>query len=68
MTVIKMPKTDSAEWKARVELAATFRIANRLGWNEGIANHFSVQVGPDRYLLNPYELQDRKSTRLNSSH
>ena len=51
--VLKMPQKDSAEWKARVELAATFRIANRLGWNEGIANHFSVQVGPDRYLLNP---------------
>ena len=45
---LKMPKTDSAEWKARVELAATFRIANRLGWNEGIANHFSVQIAPDR--------------------
>ncbi|MBM3548856.1 MAG: aldolase [Alphaproteobacteria bacterium] len=65
MTVIKMPKTDSAEWKARVELAATFRIANRLGWNEGIANHFSVQVGPDRYLLNPYELHFREVTASN---
>ena len=65
MTVIKMPKTDSAEWRARVELAATFRIANRPGWNEGIANHFSVQVGPDRYLLNPYELHFREITASN---
>jgi ribulose-5-phosphate 4-epimerase/fuculose-1-phosphate aldolase len=65
MTVIKMPKTDSAEWQARVELAATFRIANRLNWNEGIANHFSVQVGPDRYLLNPYELHFREITASN---
>ncbi len=65
MTVIKMPKTDSAEWKARVELAATFRIANRLGWNEGIANHFSVQIAPDRYLLNPYELHFREITASN---
>ena len=65
MTVIKMPKTDSAEWRARVELAATFRIANRLGWNEGIANHFSVEIAPDRYLLNPYELHFREITASN---
>ena len=60
--VLKMPQKDSAEWRARVELAAAFRIANRLGWNEGIANHFSVQVAPDRYLLNPYELHFREIT------
>jgi ribulose-5-phosphate 4-epimerase/fuculose-1-phosphate aldolase len=63
--VLKMPQKDSAEWKARVELAATFRIANRLGWNEGIANHFSVAIGPDRYLLNPYELHFREITASN---
>jgi len=61
----KLPQIDAAEWKARVELAATFRIANRLGWNEGIANHFSVQVGEDRYLLNPYELHFREITASN---
>jgi ribulose-5-phosphate 4-epimerase/fuculose-1-phosphate aldolase len=66
MTAVrKIPQTDSAEWKARVELAATFRIANRLGWNEGIANHFSVQVGDDRFLLNPYELHFREITASN---
>ncbi len=63
--VLKMPQKDSAEWKARTELAATFRIANRLGWNEGIANHFSVQIAPDRYLLNPYELHFREVTASN---
>jgi ribulose-5-phosphate 4-epimerase/fuculose-1-phosphate aldolase len=54
--------TDAAEWKARVELAAAFRIANRLGWNEGIANHFSMIVPgtTDRFLLNPYELHFRE--------
>ena len=66
MTAIrKIPQSDAAEWKARVELAATFRIANRLGWNEGIANHFSVQIAPDRYLLNPYELHFREITASN---
>ena len=63
--VLKLPQKDSAEWKARVELAATFRVANRLGWNEGIANHFSVQIAPDRYLLNPYELHFREITASN---
>ena len=50
--------TDAAEWEARVQLAAAFRVANKLGWNEGIANHFSMVVPgtTDRFLLNPREL------------
>lgn len=56
---------EQPETKSRVELAAAFRIANRLGWNEGIANHFSVQIAPDRYLLNPYELHFREITAAN---
>ena len=49
---------DAAEWQARIHLAASFRLANRLGWNEGIANHFSMIVPgtADRFLLNPREL------------
>ena len=56
-TVSNAPAAD-AEWQARVELAAAFRLANRLGWNEGIANHFSMIVPgtTDRFLLNPREL------------
>jgi ribulose-5-phosphate 4-epimerase/fuculose-1-phosphate aldolase len=66
MTVVgKIGPSDAAERQARIELAACFRIANRLGWNEGIANHFSVQVAPDRYLLNPYELHFREITASN---
>ncbi len=59
--------TDAAEWEARVHLAAAFRIANRLGWNEGIANHFSMVIPgqPDRYLLNPRELHFREITASN---
>ena len=41
---------DAAEWKARVELATAFRLANRLGWNEGIANHFSMIVRVERSM------------------
>jgi ribulose-5-phosphate 4-epimerase/fuculose-1-phosphate aldolase len=66
MTVVhRIGAADAAERQARLELAACFRIANRLGWNEGIANHFSVQIAPDRYLLNPYELHFREITASN---
>lgn len=66
MTAIRrIGPAESPERQARIELAACFRIANRLGWNEGIANHFSVQVAPDRYLLNPYELHFREITASN---
>lgn len=58
---------DAAEWEARVQLAAAFRIANRLGWNEGIANHFSMVVPgtTDRFLLNPRELHFSEITASN---
>ncbi|MDQ0392903.1 ribulose-5-phosphate 4-epimerase/fuculose-1-phosphate aldolase [Labrys monachus] len=40
----------------RRELAAALRLAAKLDYNEGICNHFSVQVpGPEElYLFNPY--------------
>jgi ribulose-5-phosphate 4-epimerase/fuculose-1-phosphate aldolase len=40
----------------RRELAAAFRLAAKLEFNEGICNHFSVQVPgrEERYLINPY--------------
>lgn len=41
---------------ARIDLAAALRIAARLGFHEGICNHFSVALpgANDRFLLNPY--------------
>ena len=49
-----MPTTPS-ENQARIDLAAAFRWAARLGMHESIANHFSVAVSDDgtRFLLNP---------------
>jgi ribulose-5-phosphate 4-epimerase/fuculose-1-phosphate aldolase len=44
--------------QARIDLAACFRMAARLGMQEGICNHFSAMV-PDRddlFLVNPYGL------------
>jgi len=41
--------------QARVDLAAAFRQADRLGLGEGVCNHFSLLVPGtgDRFLLNP---------------
>ena len=43
-------------WQAKVELAACFRFAARLGMEEGICNHFSLMVPgyDDLFLVNPY--------------
>lgn len=41
---------------AREDLTATLRWAAHLGLNEGVCNHFSLAVGPDRYLINPQGL------------
>ena len=51
------PPTE-AERKARVELAAAYRIFAMLGWTEMIFNHITVRVpGPEvRFLINPFGL------------
>jgi ribulose-5-phosphate 4-epimerase/fuculose-1-phosphate aldolase len=47
-----------AEWKARVELAACYRIFAMLGWTELIYNHITVRLpGPGKhFLINPFGL------------
>jgi ribulose-5-phosphate 4-epimerase/fuculose-1-phosphate aldolase len=40
----------------RVDLAAALRGAARHGLNEGVCNHFSLEVSDDRYLINPQGL------------
>lgn len=35
------------------DLTAALRGAAGLGLNEGVCNHFSLEVAPDRYLINP---------------
>ncbi|HUQ14128.1 MAG TPA: class II aldolase/adducin family protein [Novosphingobium sp.] len=47
-----------AEWQARTELAACYRIFDKLGWSESLYNHISVRV-PDEdgaFLINPFGL------------
>lgn len=51
----EIERYDAAERQARIDLAAAFRWAVRLGFHEGIANHFSVAISDDgrRFLVNP---------------
>ena len=47
---------DNSERVGRVELAAAFRIAVRLGFHEGVCNHFSLALTDDgrEFLVNPH--------------
>src|SRR6185295_2294462 len=54
---IELPVSE-AERKARVELAAAYRIFDMLGWDQLIFNHITLRVpGPEhRFLINPFGL------------
>lgn len=49
-------KVSEEEWKARVELAALYRLVALHGWDDMIFTHISARVpGPDKhFLINPY--------------
>jgi ribulose-5-phosphate 4-epimerase/fuculose-1-phosphate aldolase len=56
-----------AEWEARVQLAACYRIFAYLGWSELIYNHISLRVpGEDgHFLINPFGLHYTEVTASN---
>ena len=47
-----------AEWEARQELAACYRVFAMLGWSEMIYNHITLKIpGEDgAFLINPFGL------------
>jgi ribulose-5-phosphate 4-epimerase/fuculose-1-phosphate aldolase len=55
---------NEAERKARIDLAACYRIFDMLGWVEMIFNHITLRVpGPEpRFLINPFGLHYREVT------
>jgi ribulose-5-phosphate 4-epimerase/fuculose-1-phosphate aldolase len=61
-----LPITD-AEWHARVQLAACYRIFDHLDWTEMIFNHITLRVpGEGRhFLINPFGLHYREVTASN---
>lgn len=56
--------SEEREWELRRDLAAVFRVAARLGWNEQIANHNSLMLpGPEpTFLINPRGMLFREIT------
>lgn len=48
-------KVSAQEWKARVDLAACYRLFDLYGLSDMTANHISARVpGEDAFLINPY--------------
>lgn len=48
-------KVSDAEWEARVNLAACYRLFDMYGLSDLTANHISARVpGEEAYLINPY--------------
>jgi ribulose-5-phosphate 4-epimerase/fuculose-1-phosphate aldolase len=58
MAYTRPERFPEAEWNARVQLAAAYRVFCLLGWTELIYNHLSLRVPgvPGQYLINPFGL------------
>ena len=50
------PGIDAEEWRLRVELAAIYRLAARMGWSELIYNHITVRLpgNEQHFLINQF--------------
>ncbi len=61
------PAMSDAEWHARVQLAACYRIFDHLGWTEMIFNHITLRVpgAGTHFLINPFGLHYREVTASN---
>ncbi|MBN8909819.1 MAG: class II aldolase/adducin family protein, partial [Rhodospirillales bacterium] len=63
---------EQEEWRLRCDMAAVFRVAARLGWNEQIGNHNSLMLPTARpdakptFLINPrgYLFQELTASSL----
>lgn len=56
-TALKTTTMSDAEWAARQELAACYRVFAMMGWDEMIFNHITVKLEePGAFLINPYGL------------
>ncbi|HEY8356849.1 MAG TPA: class II aldolase/adducin family protein [Ramlibacter sp.] len=71
MNAVLKPAMHPEEWKARVELAAAYRIFDMLGWAEMIYNHITVRLpdsvtgGAKQFLINPFGLHYSEVTASN---
>ena len=54
-TVTQVLAITDAEWKARVDLAAAFRLVDLYGWSDMLATHLSARIPGtnEHFLINP---------------
>jgi len=69
LSALSSSKAEEQEWALRLDMAAVFRVAARLGWNEQIGNHNSLMLpgeGPPTFLINPrgYLFQELTASSL----
>ncbi len=64
-------EAEQEEWRLRCDMAAVFRVAARLGWNEQIGNHNSLMLPqrgdePPLFMINPrgYLFQELTASSL----
>jgi ribulose-5-phosphate 4-epimerase/fuculose-1-phosphate aldolase len=61
-TALEIPslkdKVSPEEWAVRVDLAASYRLVSRFGWEDLVFTHISARVPgtEDQFLINPYGL------------
>lgn len=49
---------DSAEWFARLQLAACYRLVDHYGWTSVVYNHITLRIpGTEDFLINPFGLR-----------
>ncbi|MGN6377066.1 MAG: class II aldolase/adducin family protein [Sphingomonas sp.] len=66
-TALDQGRMSEAEWAARQELAACYRVFDMLGWSEMIYNHITVKVPGEEgaFLINPFGLHFTEVTASN---
>ncbi|MCP1471849.1 ribulose-5-phosphate 4-epimerase/fuculose-1-phosphate aldolase [Sphingobium sp. OAS761] len=66
-TAASRPGMSGAEWEARQQLAACYRIFDHMGWSELIYNHITLRVPGEEgaFLINPFGLGYREVTASN---
>lgn len=54
---LQHPDMTAAEWQARCDLAALYRIVDHLGWTDILNTHMSTRIPgePNAFLINHYE-------------
>lgn len=61
-SVAKLRSMGEEERKARVELAAAFRLAAHFGWDDHVATHMSARLPDGSFLMNPFGLMFEEIT------